>query len=45
MSLFENLQYKQVIDKNTSNDELMVVTITHSYEARRRSYQLLSELM
>src|SRR5699024_11206056 len=26
-------------------DELMIVTITHSYEARKRSYQLLAELM
>lgn len=42
---FENLQYKQVVDKNTSYDELMIVTITHSYEARKRSYQLLAEMM
>jgi len=26
-------------------DELMVVTMTHSYEVRKGSYQLLSELM
>src|SRR5690625_3513936 len=26
-------------------DELMIVTITHSYEARKRSYQLLAEMM
>ena len=25
-------------------DELMIVTITHSYEARKRSYELLAEL-
>ena len=26
-------------------DELMIVTITHDYEARKRSYQLLAEMM
>ena len=40
---FENLQYKQVVDKNTSYDELMIVTITHDNEARKRPYQLLAE--